>query len=43
MNYDFEAGAALMRQWGLATVALIHAETASLFHARNAFAAGSVL
>jgi PhzF family phenazine biosynthesis protein len=42
MNYDFEAGAALMRQWGLATVALIHAETASLFHARNAFAAGGV-
>lgn len=42
MEYDFEAGAALMRRWGLATISLVHAETAGLFHARNPFAAGGV-
>jgi PhzF family phenazine biosynthesis protein len=42
MKYDFEAGAALMRRLRLATITLIHAETPSLFHARNPFAAGGV-
>jgi PhzF family phenazine biosynthesis protein len=42
MRYDFEAGSELMRRWGLATIDLVHAETASRFHARNAFAAGGV-
>lgn len=42
MHYDFETGAELMRSWGLATISLVHAETPSLFHARNPFAAGGV-
>jgi PhzF family phenazine biosynthesis protein len=42
MEYDFETGAELMRRWGLATISLVHAETASLFHARNPFAGGGV-
>lgn len=42
MEYELEAGAALMRGWGVATVTLVQSETASLFHARNPFAAGGI-
>jgi len=42
MDYDLVAGADLMRAHGFATIALVHAETTSRFHARNAFAAGGV-
>ncbi len=40
MQYDFERGAELMRRWGLATISLMHAETASLFHASGVSAGG---
>lgn len=43
MQYDFDAGAELMRANGFATIALMYAETNSRFHARNAFAAGGVV
>jgi PhzF family phenazine biosynthesis protein len=42
MRYELEAGRALMEAAGLVTIALIHAESPRLFHARNAFAAGGV-
>jgi len=42
MHYDLEAGRCLMTRAGLATISLIQSETASLFHARNPFAAGGV-
>ena len=42
MRYHQEAGRLLMQQAGVATVSLVHAETAGLFHARNPFAAGGV-
>lgn len=42
MAYDLDRGATLMRSADLATVSLIHAETPSLFHARNPFASGGV-
>ena len=42
MAYDLEAGRALMTAGDLATISLIVAETAGLFHARNPFAAGGV-
>ena len=42
MHYDLEAGRILMTRAGIVTISLIHAETASLFHARNPFAAGGV-
>jgi PhzF family phenazine biosynthesis protein len=42
MRYDLESGAELMRRWRLATISLLHSETASLFHMRNPFAAGGV-
>lgn len=42
MRYDFDAGRALMQRAGLATIALVHAETDVRFHARNAFASGGV-
>ncbi|MDI3384294.1 PhzF family phenazine biosynthesis protein [Xenophilus aerolatus] len=42
MRYDFEAGRALMQRLGLATVALVHAESPQRFHARNPFAGGGV-
>ncbi len=42
MEYDLEAGREFMAEAGLITVALIFAETARLFHVRNAFAAGGV-
>jgi PhzF family phenazine biosynthesis protein len=42
MRYDFEAGQAFMRRLGLVTIMLAHAQTASWFHVRNAFAFGGV-
>ena len=42
MRYDFEAGACLMKGWGLATVSLVHAASPTLFQSRNPFAAGGV-
>lgn len=42
MDYDLDWGRRLMTTAGLATVCLIHAESAEHFHARNAFAAGGV-
>lgn len=43
MGYDQGAGAALMNGAGLVTIALVQAASPTLFHARNAFAAGGVL
>jgi PhzF family phenazine biosynthesis protein len=43
MRYDFELGRKLMEEAGIVTVALVTAESAQLFHARNAFAAGGVV
>ncbi len=42
MHYEFEAGAEMMRRWGLATISLVNSETPSLFHSRNPFAVGGV-
>jgi PhzF family phenazine biosynthesis protein len=42
MAYDFAKGQALMRQWGVATIMLTHAQTSQVFHARNAFAFGGI-
>jgi PhzF family phenazine biosynthesis protein len=42
MSYDLDAGRRLMREHGLVTVSLVHAETPQLFHARNPFASGGV-
>jgi PhzF family phenazine biosynthesis protein len=42
MRYDLAAGRNLMNREGLTTIALVHAETARLFHARNPFASGGV-
>ncbi|HWT13673.1 MAG TPA: PhzF family phenazine biosynthesis isomerase, partial [Allosphingosinicella sp.] len=42
MSYDLGSGRALMDSAGLVTIALLHAETGRLFHARNAFASGGV-
>ena len=42
MRYDLDQGREFMRRLGLATVLLVHAETAQLFHARNPFASGGV-
>lgn len=42
MAYDLDAGRRLMRDAGLVTVALVHAETPQRFHARNPFASGGV-
>lgn len=42
MRYELDAGRALMRAHGLATIALVHAETPQRFHARNPFASGGV-
>jgi PhzF family phenazine biosynthesis protein len=43
MAYDLEAGRALMQAAGLVTIALVHAQGAQHFAARNAFASGGVL
>jgi PhzF family phenazine biosynthesis protein len=42
MRYDLDAGRSFMRDHGLTTVALVHAETPQRFHARNPFASGGV-
>ncbi|MEF3365299.1 PhzF family phenazine biosynthesis protein [Methylocystis sp. 9N] len=42
MSYDLSAGREMMLANGLATISLIHAARPSLFHSRNAFAAGGV-
>lgn len=42
MRYDFGAGCRLMRDAGWITLALVWAESAQRFHARNAFAVGGV-
>ncbi|KQQ33527.1 PhzF family phenazine biosynthesis protein [Duganella sp. Leaf126] len=42
MRYELAAGRDLMRAHGLATIALVHAESAQRFHARNPFASGGV-
>ena len=43
MDYDLDAGRALMKKAELVTISLIYVETNQLFHARNAFASGGVL
>lgn len=42
MQYDLDAGRAFMRELGIVTVVLAWAETDTLFHTRNPFAAGGV-
>jgi PhzF family phenazine biosynthesis protein len=42
LQYEFEAGRQLMLEHGVATVGLVHAETAQRFLARHAFAGGGV-
>ena len=42
MHYDLEQGRQFMTAAGLVTISLVHAETDTLFHARNPFAAGGV-
>jgi PhzF family phenazine biosynthesis protein len=42
MHYDLDAGRRLMNAAGLVTIALVFAESAQRFHARNAFASGGV-
>ena len=43
MDYDLDTGRVFMNTQNLVTIALIVAETDTLFHARNAFASGGVL
>ncbi|MCK0167067.1 PhzF family phenazine biosynthesis protein [Jannaschia sp. S6380] len=43
MDYDFDAGTALMRDAGLTTISLLHARDGNSFDARNAFAIGGVV
>lgn len=43
MDYDLEAGRALMNAAGLVTIALVWVEADQKFHARNAFASGGVV
>jgi PhzF family phenazine biosynthesis protein len=42
MHYDLEQGRRFMMATGIVTISLVHAETNTLFHARNPFAAGGV-
>ncbi|MFC5462153.1 PhzF family phenazine biosynthesis protein [Massilia niabensis] len=42
MRYELDAGRAFMRELGIVTVVLAWAETPTLFHTRNPFAAGGV-
>lgn len=42
MRYDLGEGRSLMLEHRLATISLVQADTATLFHARNPFAAGGV-
>jgi PhzF family phenazine biosynthesis protein len=43
MNYDLDAGRALMREHGLVTIMLVYVRSDSEFDVRNAFASGGVL
>jgi len=43
MNYELDAGRGFMNANNLVTIALIFAQTDTIFHARNAFASGGVL
>ncbi|WP_422371939.1 PhzF family phenazine biosynthesis protein [Hoeflea sp.] len=43
MTYDLDAGRALMREYGLVTIMLVHVRGNSEFDVRNAFASGGVL
>jgi PhzF family phenazine biosynthesis protein len=43
MSYDLDAGRALMREYGLVTIMLVHIRTNTDFDVRNAFASGGVL
>jgi len=43
MDYDLDAGRALMNREGIVTVILVYQETPQLFHTRNPFASGGVL
>ncbi len=42
MRYDQEMGRRFMMENGIVTISLVQAETDTLFHARNPFAAGGV-
>jgi len=42
MRYELDAGRAFMRELGIVTVVLAWAESDTLFHTRNPFAAGGV-
>lgn len=42
MRYDLEQGRRFMTANGIVTISLVHAESDTLFHARNPFAAGGV-
>ena len=42
MRYELDAGRRFMRAYGLVTVVLVWAETATLLHTRNPFASGGV-
>jgi PhzF family phenazine biosynthesis protein len=42
MHYDLEQGRRFMMANGIVTISLVHAETNTVFHARNPFAAGGV-
>ncbi len=42
MKYELAAGREFMKQFGVTTVAWIHAETFTRFHSRNAFASGGI-
>jgi len=42
MTYDLNSGRSFMRDSGLVTISLIHAETPQLFNSRNPFASGGV-
>lgn len=43
MDYDLDQGRQMMRTHGLVTIMLVHVETPTRFHVRNAFASGGVL
>jgi PhzF family phenazine biosynthesis protein len=43
MSYDLDAGRALMREYGLVTIMLVHVRSHTEFDVRNAFASGGVL
>ncbi len=43
MTYDLAAGRALMREYGLVTIMLVHVKSSTEFDVRNAFASGGVL